>query len=351
MLAFYRFVGRPGFTRACWPRDLIRACPLTRAARPCLVRNPSCPGRITRPLFEARKVTQHAAHHRPDRHRLNQLPGAASRTRLAHPPPARQPKRHHHHRPLTHQRRAPRRTDHQPPRRTRRSPLTGHRSIVRRDQRGAAICLALTVRDDQGPGLVAAEEIRDGCPRAPSRARFSVHGFTSAVIGHCRQVRGPVGRGPGLSFGLIHPCPGPFTGVRGSLVRAGQGRSWTVVNTGAQYSKACEGATLPWVQIPPPPPLNCKNTDLGSRPAGASCSRGLIYWSGRSRDQRGAAICLALTVRDDQGPGLVAAEEIRIGAHERPPGARFSVHRFTSAVMALSAGARAGRGDPPWAQC
>ena len=129
MLAFYRFVGRPGFTRACWPRDLIRACPLTRAARPCLVRNPSCPGQITRPLFEARKVTQHAAHHRPDRHRLNQLPGAASRTRLAHPPPARQPKRHHHHRPLTHQRRAPRRTDHQPPRRTRRSPLTGHRSI------------------------------------------------------------------------------------------------------------------------------------------------------------------------------------------------------------------------------
>ena len=29
------------------------------------------------------------------------------------------------------------------------------------------------------------------------------------------------------------------------------------MNGGAQYSKACEGASLPWVQIPPPPPLTC----------------------------------------------------------------------------------------------
>jgi hypothetical protein len=36
------------------------------------------------------------------------------------------------------------------------------------------------------------------------------------------------------------------------------------VNGGAQYSKACEGASLPWVQIPPPPLLTCKNTGLGS---------------------------------------------------------------------------------------
>jgi len=50
----------------------------------------------------------------------------------------------------------------------------------------------------------------------------------------------------------------PFTTVhlrpRG---RAGHGRSRPNVNGGAQCSKACEGATLPWVQIPPPPPLTC----------------------------------------------------------------------------------------------
>ena len=38
-------------------------------------------------------------------------------------------------------------------------------------------------------------------------------------------------------------------------LRAGHGRWRPVVNGGAQSSKACEGATLPWVQIPPPPPL------------------------------------------------------------------------------------------------
>src|SRR5262249_56037429 len=50
------------------------------------------------------------------------------------------------------------------------------------------------------------------------------------------------------------------------------GRWRTPVNGGAQYSKACEGATPPWVQIPPPPPLTCKNTGIGSRQAGASCA-------------------------------------------------------------------------------
>ena len=44
----------------------------------------------------------------------------------------------------------------------------------------------------------------------------------------------------------------------------------------------------------------------------------------------------------DQGPGLVAAGEIRVGAHERPAGARFSVHGFTSAVMG-TVGRCAGR--------
>src|SRR5262245_142283 len=83
----------------------------------------------------------------------------------------------------------------------------------------------------------------------------------------------------GLSFGLIHPRPPPFTSVRGPPVRAGHGRRRTVVNSGAQYSKACEGASLPWVQIPPPPPLTCKNVRLSGRQPGPWCSPGLIYWS------------------------------------------------------------------------
>ena len=51
-------------------------------------------------------------------------------------------------------------------------------------------------------------------------------------------------------------------------IHLGQEHWRPVVNGGAQYSKACEGASLPWVQIPPPPPLTCKNTDPDSRQAG-----------------------------------------------------------------------------------
>jgi hypothetical protein len=67
-----------------------------------------------------------------------------------------------------------------------------------------------------------------------------------------------------LSLCLIHPRPRPFTSGHGLPVRAGQLRSRPVVNSGAQYSKACEGATLPWVQIPPPPLLTCENIDPGA---------------------------------------------------------------------------------------
>jgi len=60
-----------------------------------------------------------------------------------------------------------------------------------------------------------------------------------AVIGRRRQVGGLVGggpraSGPELSFGLIHPRPGPFTGVRGPHIRAGPdladgGERWCAV--------------------------------------------------------------------------------------------------------------------------
>ena len=57
------------------------------------------------------------------------------------------------------------------------------------------------------------------------------------------------------------------------------GRWRTPVNGGAQYSKACEGASLPWVQIPPPPPLTCTNSRPGGDRRVPHAPRGLIYWS------------------------------------------------------------------------
>ena len=73
-------------------------------------------------------------------------------------------------------------------------------------------------------------------------------------------------------FTAVHRCPRP-------LVRAGHGRWRTVMNGGAQYSKACEGASLPWVQIPPPPPLTCTNSRPGGDRRVPHAPRGLICWS------------------------------------------------------------------------
>jgi hypothetical protein len=83
-----------------------------------------------------------------------------------------------------------------------------------------------------------------------------IHSAVVGTAGKCvsRVGGGPAALGSGLSFGLIHSRPQTFTGDRGHPVRAGHEHRRTVVNGGAQYSKACEGASLPWVQIPPPPP-------------------------------------------------------------------------------------------------
>jgi hypothetical protein len=63
-----------------------------------------------------------------------------------------------------------------------------------------------------------------------------------------QPILGPLPLGRGLSFGLIHSRSRQFTIDRRLPVRAGQGRWRPVVDAGAQYSKACEGASLPWVQ-------------------------------------------------------------------------------------------------------
>ena len=85
------------------------------------------------------------------------------------------------------------------------------------------------------------------------------------------------GHPSGLSFGLplsgaVHRRPRP-------LVRAGHGRWRTVVNAGAQYSKACEGASLPWVQIPPPPPLTCNDASLLCLLRGGRHRRWAQFWA------------------------------------------------------------------------
>ena len=83
-----------------------------------------------------------------------------------------------------------------------------------------------SVRDDQGSGLVAAEEIRVGTHEGPAAARFSVHGFTSAVIGHCRQVRGRSAAAPRLPGSVLVS----FTPLRGRSP-ASAGRLSVLVRT------------------------------------------------------------------------------------------------------------------------
>ena len=94
-------------------------------------------------------------------------------------------------------------------------------------------------------------------------ARFSAHKFSPTIAGTAWPVRG----GPPGLWSQFWSHSLPFAAVHGRP-RAPRlrwpGRWRTPVNSGAQYSKACEGATLPWVQIPPPPPVTCKNTNLGS---------------------------------------------------------------------------------------
>ena len=72
------------------------------------------------------------------------------------------------------------------------------------------------------------------------------------------------------------------------------------------------------------------------------------------RDQRGAAACHALTVCDEQGPGLVAADEILVGARGGPAGPDSAPADSVGSHWVPPASARAGRRGPSgarlWAQ-
>ena len=82
------------------------------------------------------------------------------------------------------------------------------------------------------PGLIAAEEILVGAHEGPAEAWFSVHGFTSALVGRFWQVRGPVGGGPRhqalgsvlVSLTAVRDRSPASAGRLSALVRDGHGR-------------------------------------------------------------------------------------------------------------------------------
>ena len=85
-----------------------------------------------------------------------------------------------------------------------------------------------------------------------------------------RPSRGGSRRGPGLSFGLIHPRPGPFTGGHPDRVRAGRGRWRTPVNADQHCWKACWGQPLASSNLASSARLTCDDA-LGS------CSRAALH--------------------------------------------------------------------------
>ena len=112
-------------------------------------------------------------------------------------------------------------------------------------------------------------------------ARWSVQEIASTFTGQRLEGTGPSRPRPS-SWAQFwsHSPPSPTVHRRTRLSFCPvQVQSRPVADGRAQSSKACEGATLPWVQIPPPPPLTCQNTGLCRRQSGASCTSGLICWS------------------------------------------------------------------------
>ena len=130
----------------------------------------------------------------------------------------------------------------------------------------------------------------------------------------------------GLSFGLTHPVQAVHQRPRATCAPWSE-RSRPVADGPAQSSKACEGATSPWVQIPPPPPLICKNTGTGSRQVGAWCSPGLNWWS---------------QLRVMRGP----AARISRGCYAWSRTPRTALNRSTHAAEASALPFRAGRDRP-----
>src|SRR5215472_17921388 len=126
----------------------------------------------------------------------------------------------------------------------------------------------------------------DGCPPRPagtgpdSEPTRSPRRTPGTLGRHAIAVRGPAG---GLSFGLIHARPELFAGDREPPSCPGPGHSRLVVDGPAQSSKACEGASPPWVQIPPPPLTRgrghvrrARSGNSMSRPGRSTCDHAAV---------------------------------------------------------------------------
>jgi hypothetical protein len=148
-------------------------------------------------------------------------------------------------------------------------------------------------------------------------------------------IRVSARQGPCLSLCLIHPRPPPFTSGHEPLVRAGHGRWRTVVNGGAQSSKACEGASLPWVQIPPPPPLTRHYAGPWWQRSACRASFCLSFWPRNGRFTRSGSGFLRRIV---PLAGVLPAQ-----AYGVCTAVSQGLRRATSATGGRSHGARARR--------
>ena len=121
----------------------------------------------------------------------------------------------------------------------------------------------------------------------------------------------------GLSSGLIHSRPAPFTGGRPARIRARHERWRPVVNTGQQCWKACWVQALASSNLASSATLTCKNTRRGRSRTRASPTRGLI-WRAHFRAVEGAASDLSRRGRPWSGPSRTVADgPERRGARRR----------------------------------
>jgi hypothetical protein len=140
---------------------------------------------------------------------------------------------------------------------------------------------------------VSSAASRSGHAHARARARrCALAAAEVGVLGHglglsalspvqplSASTRGSIRPGFGLSFGLIHPRPAPFTGGHPDRVRAGHGRWRAQVNAGQHCWKACKGQPFRSSNLLSSATLTCWNTDRRRQLAGASTCAGPSYWS------------------------------------------------------------------------
>jgi hypothetical protein len=150
----------------------------------------------------------------------------------------------------------------------------------------------------QAPDVRRASRVRAPGTETTSSAAWHGRGLVTPQTARCTDglpVSSPV------SFANVRRC----SSVSAAAASALDGRLRMLLNGRSQASKACVGSRPPWVRIPPPPPLTCKNTDPSGRKAGESFSPGLIWRSqlratcGSVRRAPPQVSCLVTAIADD----------------------------------------------------